>query len=59
MELLTSPELFYARLLEMIKRAKRRILISSLYIGVEEGELVSDFTRQVLLGSADTHAMSC
>ncbi|WWD17955.1 hypothetical protein CI109_102400 [Kwoniella shandongensis] len=39
-ELLTSPELFYARLLEMIKRAKRRILISSLYIGVEEGELV-------------------
>ncbi|KAK8865861.1 hypothetical protein IAR55_001009 [Kwoniella newhampshirensis] len=39
-ELLTSPEMFYARLLEMIKRAKRRILISSLYIGVEEGELV-------------------
>ncbi|WVQ85456.1 hypothetical protein IAT38_007621 [Cryptococcus sp. DSM 104549] len=39
-ELLTSPELFYGRLIEMVKRAKRRILISSLYIGTEEGELV-------------------
>lgn len=40
-ELLTGPEVFYSRLLDMIKGAKRRILISSLYIGAEEGELVS------------------
>ncbi|WWC86145.1 uncharacterized protein L201_001018 [Kwoniella dendrophila CBS 6074] len=46
-ELLTSPQMFYARLLEMIKRAKRRILISSLYIGAEEGELV-DSIRHAL-----------
>lgn len=39
-ELLTGPEVFYSRLLDMIKGAKRRILISSLYIGAEEGELV-------------------
>ncbi|KIR81704.1 CDP-diacylglycerol-glycerol-3-phosphate 3-phosphatidyltransferase [Cryptococcus gattii EJB2] len=39
-ELLTGPEVFYSRLLDIIKGAKRRILISSLYIGAEEGELV-------------------
>ena len=39
--LLTSPEEFYGRLLDMISRAKRRIIISSLYIGAEESELVS------------------
>lgn len=41
MTLLTSPQEFYTKLLEMIKRAKRRIIISSLYIGAEESELVS------------------
>lgn len=44
--LLTTPEQFKKTLLDMIKRAKRRILISSLYIGVEEVELVS--TSKVL-----------
>jgi CDP-diacylglycerol--glycerol-3-phosphate 3-phosphatidyltransferase len=37
---LTSPEQFKATLLAMIKRAKRRILISSLYIGAGQSELV-------------------
>ncbi|ODN84072.1 hypothetical protein, variant [Cryptococcus amylolentus CBS 6039] len=39
-ELLNGPTGFYKRLIEIIGRAKRRILISSLYIGAEEGELV-------------------
>lgn len=39
--LLTSPSGFYQDVLDMMKRAKRRILISTLYIGVEETELVS------------------
>ena len=39
-KLLTSPGGFYGDVLEMMKRAKRRILISTLYIGVEETELV-------------------
>ena len=39
--LLFSPVEFKASLLDMIKRARRRIIISSLYIGVEEDELVS------------------
>lgn len=39
--LLNSPSGFYGDIIEMIKRAKRRILISTLYIGVEETELVS------------------
>ncbi len=38
--LLSSPEEFYAKLMDMMSRAKRRILISSLYIGAEESELV-------------------
>lgn len=42
--LLTSPVQFKAALLEMIKRAKRRIIISSLYIGAEEEELVRPLT---------------
>ncbi|OCF55551.1 CDP-diacylglycerol-glycerol-3-phosphate 3-phosphatidyltransferase [Kwoniella mangroviensis CBS 10435] len=46
-ELLTSPQMFYGRLIEMIKRAKRRVLISSLYIGTEEAELVESI-RQAL-----------
>jgi CDP-diacylglycerol--glycerol-3-phosphate 3-phosphatidyltransferase len=40
--LLNSPTGFYQDVIEMLKRAKRRILISTLYIGVEETELVSD-----------------
>jgi hypothetical protein len=36
-----SPEEFKAKLLAMIKRAKRRILISTLYIGASQTELVS------------------
>ena len=40
-KLLTSPGSFYGDVLDMLKRAKRRILISTLYIGVEETELVS------------------
>jgi CDP-diacylglycerol--glycerol-3-phosphate 3-phosphatidyltransferase len=38
---LTSPQEFYDKLIDMIKRARRRIIISSLYIGAEEAELVS------------------
>lgn len=38
-KLLTSPGGFYGDVIEMMKRAKRRILISTLYIGVEETEL--------------------
>jgi CDP-diacylglycerol--glycerol-3-phosphate 3-phosphatidyltransferase len=41
--LLNSPTGFYQDVIEMLKRAKRRILISTLYIGVEETELVSGF----------------
>jgi len=39
--LLNSPNGFYQDVIEMLKRAKRRILISTLYIGTEETELVS------------------
>nr|XP_019014884.1 CDP-diacylglycerol-glycerol-3-phosphate 3-phosphatidyltransferase [Kwoniella pini CBS 10737]OCF53665.1 CDP-diacylglycerol-glycerol-3-phosphate 3-phosphatidyltransferase [Kwoniella pini CBS 10737] len=46
-ELLTSPQMFYGRLLEMIKRARRRILISSLYIGTEESELVEAIRQAI------------
>jgi CDP-diacylglycerol--glycerol-3-phosphate 3-phosphatidyltransferase len=38
--LLNSPSGFYGDIIEMLKRARRRILISTLYIGVEETELV-------------------
>lgn len=38
--LLNSPSGFYGDVIEMLKRAKRRILISTLYIGTEETELV-------------------
>lgn len=37
-----SPTAFYDALIDMISRAKRRIIISSLYIGAEESELVSN-----------------
>lgn len=39
-----SPTAFYDALIDMISRAKRRIIISSLYIGAEESELVSNIT---------------
>ncbi|KAL7420832.1 CDP-diacylglycerol--glycerol-3-phosphate 3-phosphatidyltransferase [Cryptotrichosporon argae] len=39
-EILAGPEAFYQSLLGMIRRAKRRVLISTLYIGVEEAELI-------------------
>ena len=44
--LITSPADFRSTLFEMISRAKRRILISSLYIGVEESDLVSGTPRR-------------
>jgi len=43
--LLNSPSGFYGDVIDMLKRAKRRILISTLYIGVEETELVSVLSR--------------
>ena len=46
-KLLTSPGGFYGDVLEMMKRAKRRILISTLYIGVEETELVCHFSSSI------------
>lgn len=41
-EILETPTAFHDRLLDMVKNAKKRILISSLYIGVEEESLVSE-----------------
>jgi CDP-diacylglycerol--glycerol-3-phosphate 3-phosphatidyltransferase len=38
--IINHPEAFYNTLLDMIKQARRRIFISSLYIGAEETELV-------------------
>ncbi|EIN07132.1 hypothetical protein PUNSTDRAFT_104642 [Punctularia strigosozonata HHB-11173 SS5] len=38
---LSRPDQFHARLLDMIRRARRRIFLSSLYIGENEHELVS------------------
>ncbi|KAL1413053.1 CDP-diacylglycerol--glycerol-3-phosphate 3-phosphatidyltransferase [Vanrija albida] len=43
-EILETPTAFHDRLLEMVKNAKKRILISSLYIGVEEESLVDAVT---------------
>ena len=59
--LLTSPQEFYDKLLEMIQRARRRIIISSLYIGAEEGQLVSDFTicRAMLTSRSMPSRPSC
>lgn len=39
-EILSSPTIFHDTLLDMVKSAQRRILISSLYIGTEEESLV-------------------
>ena len=38
--ILHQPKVFYDTLLKMISRARKRIYISSLYIGAEEKELV-------------------
>ncbi|KAI0077108.1 hypothetical protein K474DRAFT_1771977 [Panus rudis PR-1116 ss-1] len=40
-QILREPTKFYETLLEMIRRAKKRIFISSLYIGSEEDELIN------------------
>ncbi|CED84006.1 Phosphatidylglycerolphosphate synthase [Phaffia rhodozyma] len=40
-EVLSEPEQFYKALLGLIKRAKRRLVISSLYIGTEQDELLA------------------
>lgn len=39
-EMLEGPTIFHDRLLEMVKNARGRILISTLYIGTEEESLV-------------------
>ncbi|KZP01078.1 hypothetical protein CALVIDRAFT_548029 [Calocera viscosa TUFC12733] len=43
--ILSQPSEFYKTLIDMIKRAKRRIFISSLYIGTEEIELIETLHR--------------
>ena len=47
MRLLNSPSGFYGDVIDMLKRAKRRILISTLYIGVEETELVGRLSGEI------------
>lgn len=55
--LLNSPGGFYQDVIEMLKRAKRRILISTLYIGTEETELVSSLRMLGLMkGRNDTES---
>ncbi|KAJ7755532.1 hypothetical protein B0H16DRAFT_1690243 [Mycena metata] len=39
--ILSTPAQFYSNLLDMIRRAEKRIIISSLYLGSSESELVS------------------
>ncbi|KAI9634951.1 putative CDP-diacylglycerol-glycerol-3-phosphate 3-phosphatidyltransferase [Dioszegia hungarica] len=53
--LYTTPEEFKRAMLEMIKRAKRRILISSLYIGASQAELI-DALRTVLTANPHLRA---
>ncbi|TFK36676.1 hypothetical protein BDQ12DRAFT_236985 [Crucibulum laeve] len=43
--ILSKPPQFYDLLLDMIRRAERRIFISSLYIGSAESELISELRR--------------
>ncbi|KZT53490.1 hypothetical protein CALCODRAFT_50949 [Calocera cornea HHB12733] len=43
--ILAQPNEFYKTLIDMVKRAKRRIFISSLYIGTEEVELIETLHR--------------
>ena len=59
MRLLNSPSGFYGDVIDMLKRAKRRILISTLYIGVEETELVSLLFGEIakLMGRSIRYAM--
>ncbi|PPQ92572.1 hypothetical protein CVT25_007264 [Psilocybe cyanescens] len=45
--ILTEPSQFYMTLLDMINQAERRIFLSSLYIGSEEGELISALARRL------------
>jgi hypothetical protein len=52
--LIAGPGEFYKDLIEMLKRAKRRVIISSLYIGAEEAELVSG-SCALLSGLAPRH----
>ncbi|KAM0746889.1 hypothetical protein T439DRAFT_329578 [Meredithblackwellia eburnea MCA 4105] len=40
-KVLKEPQQFYRRLLDKIRRAKRRIFIASLYVGKEEHELIT------------------
>ncbi|KAG8998798.1 CDP-diacylglycerol--glycerol-3-phosphate 3-phosphatidyltransferase [Tulasnella sp. JGI-2019a] len=48
------PKEFYTTLLAMIKRAKRRIVLSSLYIGTEEAELVQTLHTALAVNPALT-----
>lgn len=54
-QLLPSPTAFHTELLDMIARARRRILISTLYIGTEEESLV-DAVRTALRASPQLRA---
>ncbi|KAJ9113158.1 hypothetical protein QFC20_002050 [Naganishia adeliensis] len=49
-EVLFEPEAFHRKLLHMIRNAKRRITISTLYIGVEQQELI-EAVREALINS--------
>ncbi|KII88182.1 hypothetical protein PLICRDRAFT_91952 [Plicaturopsis crispa FD-325 SS-3] len=51
-DILSRPDEFYRRLLDMIRRARKRIFISSLYIGSKEHELVD--ALQISLASNPT-----
>jgi CDP-diacylglycerol--glycerol-3-phosphate 3-phosphatidyltransferase len=47
-EILTTPSEFYSTLKTKILSAKKRIFLSSLYIGKEEKELVCPLTAVIL-----------
>ncbi|EJU00697.1 hypothetical protein DACRYDRAFT_89660 [Dacryopinax primogenitus] len=49
--ILSEPRQFYKALLDMVKRARRRIFLSSLYIGTEETELIETLHRSLSLNS--------
>jgi CDP-diacylglycerol--glycerol-3-phosphate 3-phosphatidyltransferase len=63
--LLNSPSGFYQDVIDMLKRAKRRIFISTLYIGVEETEMVSNLVHKMKdmvlmwIGGYDTESSIC
>ncbi|KAI6132057.1 hypothetical protein EDD16DRAFT_669646 [Pisolithus croceorrhizus] len=52
--ILHEPTHFYSRLLEIIRRARRRVFLSSLYIGPEERELL-DALGSALQENPDLH----